>query len=152
MSSGFSLIDFLKIKRDDFFDSESIIALGDHSIDDESIDDRLYVSFSDVKLQFIFELDDDDDFYLSTVFLERCDYIVSNMESLLGLDISFDAGRDVVRSLLGEPKERGKFGQKTILGVVPPWDKYFLDTGKASLHFQYSFDSLGVDKITLQCE
>ena len=145
----FLLRDFLGVRKDEFVNRIPQLTLGEYEVDGEVVDDRIYIVFESSGFEFLFEKNDSDEFVLDSVFLSRSEYLQDNLPSLLDVPIHFGLGRNEVRRVLGEPYDESVFGERTALGPVPPWDKFYTED-RNSLHFQYNFDTLSVDKITLE--
>lgn len=74
------------------------------------------------------------------------DELFDPFSGYLPLSLEFSMGRGQVRSLLGEPEERGERRSGTLLGEMPAWDRYACDV---NLHIEYELSELSIGLITL---
>lgn len=140
---------FINKETGEVLNNSELKSFGAPLYGESGLEDRKYIYIGESGIQLLFELDEDDIFRLSTIFLSRSEEVDESLGKLIGSDVRFDQGRSTVRKTYGQPVESGKFGQKTILGVVPPWDKFLIDV-ECTLHFEYSFDTSNIEKITMQ--
>lgn len=139
------LVDLLGRDEASFVASEFIRNLGDY--EKSNHEDSFHISYRKYGIEFLFEMDDEEHFYLDTIFFDNSEFAESLLSDLLGADISFEMGRDQIRSLFGSPEYEGATGQRTLLGEVPPWDKFIIKT--VFIHFQYEFDATHITKVSV---